>query len=476
MTWFRLRHWHEDEWLLERLQRPLWQLALMSASTLLLPAQHRMAVAVALMVSVALPRHRIELLATGSLVVLYQRLPSSVVSAGWTETAVAMAAVLLLIAICYQAAVHYEKRPVFVRRNAILLLHAGLFTGALALWLVLRWQGVPHAGARVVALAAPVPFLLWRLSYVVLAGRRQAARASRYIDHLMYVLPLWGGTVTPYGKGYEYLREHNAGDALALARSRLAGFKLLVLSILWSGVSHVLALVTSEAGMELPARLGGGVIAIPSLENAIASPGTFTLAERWMAVLLGLFVATVALAASGHAIIGVLRLFGFNVFRNTYKPLLATTILEFWNRYYYYFKELMVQFFFFPTFVRTASRRMEVRLALAALAAATFGNLYYHVAYDHVAFFSGASEHVLNAIGGRFIYCAVLGVGVAWSMLRERKSRARKTPAPVPHLRMARAIAGVWLFYGLLHIWNVGRHTLTINERAVFFLGLFGSA
>ena len=44
-------------------------------------------------------------------------------------------------------------------------------------------------------------------------------------------------------------------------------------------------------------------------------------------------------------IVGYLRLCGFNVFRNTYKPLLAETMVEFWNRYYYYFKELLVNFF-----------------------------------------------------------------------------------------------------------------------------------
>jgi hypothetical protein len=47
-----------------------------------------------------------------------------------------------------------------------------------------------------------------------------------------------------------------------------------------------------------------------------------------------------AMRRHGHMIIGTLRLFGFNVFRNTYKPLLSESILEFWNRYYYYFKEL----------------------------------------------------------------------------------------------------------------------------------------
>lgn len=477
MNWSRLRQCHEDEWLLERLRHPVWQVALISASTLLLPARHRIAVAAGLMLSLVFPHRRIELLAFGSLVVLYQRLPAAVQSSG-PLTTVAMGAILLLIAACYQAAIHYDDLPSFVRRNAILLLHAGLLGGVVSLWAIVRWHGGLGAGAGVAALAAPVPFLLWRLSYLILAGRRRAAQKSRFIDHLMYVLPLWGGTVTPYGKGYEYLTQHNADDTLALARSRVAGFKLLLLSVLWTKVGSLFALITSEGGLRLPARLGGGAIAIPSLENAIAaSPGTFSFVERWMAVLVGLLVAVVTLAASGHAIIGVLRLFGFNVFRNTYKPLLATTILEFWNRYYYYFKELMVQFFFFPAFVRTATRRIEVRLALATLAAATFGNFYYHVVYDYRAFFGAGSEQALNALGGRFIYCAILGVAVAWSMLRERRNRGKRDAAArKPYWRTVRAIAGVWLFYGLLHIWNVGRHSLTVEERATFLLGLLGGA
>lgn len=41
-------------------------------------------------------------------------------------------------------------------------------------------------------------------------------------------------------------------------------------------------------------------------------------------------------AVNGHAVIGTLRLFGFKVFRNTYKPLLAESRVAFWGRYYYF--------------------------------------------------------------------------------------------------------------------------------------------
>jgi hypothetical protein len=41
-------------------------------------------------------------------------------------------------------------------------------------------------------------------------------------------------------------------------------------------------------------------------------------------------------------------------------------------------------------------------------------------------------------------------------------------------LRRLRAIAGVWLFYALIHIWNVQPVTLGFAQRGRFFLSLFG--
>ena len=61
----------------------------------------------------------------------------------------------------------------------------------------------------------------------------------------------------------------------------------------------------------------------------------------WSALYAGLVWDVLKIAARGHEIVGALRLFGFNVFRNTYKPLLAPSLVEFWNRYYYYFKEML---------------------------------------------------------------------------------------------------------------------------------------
>jgi D-alanyl-lipoteichoic acid acyltransferase DltB (MBOAT superfamily) len=170
-------------------------------------------------------------------------------------------------------------------------------------------------------------------------------------------------------------------------------------------------------------------------------------------------------------IVGYLRLCGFNVFRNTYKPLLAETIVEFWNRYYYYFKELLVNFFFFPTFVRYFKRNPRLRLLAAVFAAAFLGNLYFHVIGDK-ALARGDWQEVAENVIPRANYCFLLAFGIYISMQREQHRPRPLTTRPWP--RRALAILGVWTFFAFIRVFLHGDYT--IQNRLEFVLGLFGTA
>ncbi len=174
--------------------------------------------------------------------------------------------------------------------------------------------------------------------------------------------------------------------------------------------------------------------------------------------------------------VGVLRLFGFRVFRNVYKPLLSTTLVDFWNRFNYYFKELLVEFFFFPTFLKAFKARPRLRIFAATMAAAGAGNLYYHLMRDSPLLFRMPSAEAASWIASRALYSFLLGVGIFVSMLREKERRGRPSPPDLrwPALRRLRAIAGVWLFYSLLHIWGMPPAELGFGQRARFFCSLFG--
>lgn len=472
----RLAHWHEDPWLLRHLATPGGQVLLLLLTALLLPEAQRLPVTLALALSMLAPAQRVQILAAASAWVLYQWLPKPVRLGGPAALLTGGAVALALFFTCLAAARRLPALPAPVRRFPIASLHVVLLGLLAASSYAAGRTGNGLLAAALASLAALIPLVIWRSSYLMLSGRRGTLAGTPVSIHLAYWLPLWGGSSTPYGKGYDYLRQHEARDAAALARSRAAGLKLLLLALAWTLLYRRLELPGGSGGLNLPGVLGGWSLALPDLATVITEgPSRHGLATRWTAVALHFLRNVLELAAAGHLIVGVLRLFGFNVFRNTYKPLLATSIVEFWNRYYYYFKELLVEFFFYPTFLALTRWPAAARITLSVLAAATVGNLYFHILRDHREVLAGGSHQALLWLGNRSLYCLMLGLGVALSMLRQRRARGRPgSGAAAAGWAAWRAIPGVWLFYMLLQVWSVAPGTLGVGPRLAYLASLLG--
>ena len=160
---------------------------------------------------------------------------------------------------------------------------------------------------------------------------------------------------------------------------------------------------------------------------------------------------TLEIAAQGHVVVGVLRLLGFHVPRNTDKPLLSRSVVEFWNRYYFYFKELMVEFFFLPTFARCFRTRPRLRMTAAVLAAAFAGNVYYHLLKTQLALVAVDWHAILEALEPRVLYATLLAGGIAVSMAREQNRRTR--PGAALHLPAPLRVAVVWTYVAVIRIW-----------------------
>ena len=99
----------------------------------------------------------------------------------------------------------------------------------------------------------------------------------------------------------------------------------------------------------------------------------------------------------GGVIIATARLAGFRLLRNTYRPLESTTLAEFWNRYYFYYKELLVDHFFYPTFVRCFRGHRRLRMFFATFVAACVGNLLFQFIRD------------IDSVGEMGLWRAVVG-------------------------------------------------------------------
>jgi hypothetical protein len=160
------------------------------------------------------------------------------------------------------------------------------------------------------------------------------------------------------------------------------------------------------------------------------------------------------------------------VFRNTYKPLLAENVVGFWNRYYYYFKEIMADFFFYPTFARWFRKRPVLRLFAAVFMAACVGNMFYHLIQMGETLSRGDFQAVWLSLHARFFYCFLLALGIFASMLREQR-RAGHPRAPRSAARRGVSIFGVWTFFAVINIWNQ-KGPLTFGSMTQFFFGLIG--
>ena len=395
--------------------------------------------------------------------------------APWLEHGAAFLLLLGLLYALYLIAVRFKQLPAIVRRRPQVVFH-------LLFWLLLTslWLSAERGGFSVAVLTLfllSFPYLIWRAGYMLMSAQRGKAANSRFRDHLFYIWPIWDGTNTPPGKGHDYLSRTAAQTPEAYARSILGGCKLLLLVALWKLILELLgALVYGDPKSSFTALFRGYTVGLPRLRQILGAQTEIPLLQVWLSLYLELIWETLSLAAKGHVWVGVIRLFGFNIFRNTYKPLLAQTIVEFWNRYYYYFKELMMECFFLPTYARRFRYAPRLRIITAVFAAAFVGNMYYHILQHKEPLILAEWNKLWSLLGARLIYCALLTAGIALSMLRQQGQRggaqARAT-GPAGGLRSLRAIAGVWTFFAVINFWNV-IGPLTIAERARLFLSLFG--
>ncbi|HXY07161.1 MAG TPA: hypothetical protein VEI52_04830 [Terriglobales bacterium] len=299
---------------------------------------------------------------------------------------------------------------------------------------------------------------IWFIGYALMD--RTASLGSDVPLEIGSLQPFWGSTTTPFPKGAAYLRRIEARDAEQFAVTQLKGLKLLAWALLLMVFERLWIL-----GFHT-------YLHIPSASEALAMSvrrTPYPWYVCWESQVLAFFEFLLVLSIFGHKFIAGCRMAGFNALRNTYRPLSSVTILEFFNRFYFYFKELLVEFFFYPTFFRYFKRHRRLRVVAATFAAATFGNMFFHFTRDYWMIPRlGLVNACINFQVFAF-YCVVLGAALSISQLRRRNAArsgflcGRLLPA-----------TGVLLFYCLLDVFGSTQRNYPLTEHFRFLGHLFG--
>lgn len=324
--------------------------------------------------------------------------------------------------------------PVYVRDGTLL---AGVPLAAAAMYLARRFRDHPLGRRPVLAqhllyfclvglatsqwLQGAAQVLLWSLVAVFSAYFWFLAYALMDMRHrtpspilLQFATfhPFFGSTTVPMGKGASNWRSTDSGTPEELAVTQLKGLKLLLWALVLTGLHWLLE------------EVAYGRFGIPTLKIAFGEFQAFGRAPAFPFGLLSIVANfgehLLTIAVWGHIVIATARLAGFRLLRNTFRPLSARTIADFWNRLFYYFKEILVHVYFYPTYLRWFKRHPRLRIAFATFMAAGVGNFFFHfmLAEEQIAA-SGPIAALANLQSYAF-YCFVLATGIIISQLRGR--------------------------------------------------------
>jgi hypothetical protein len=308
---------------------------------------------------------------------------------------------------------------------------------------------------------------LWFMCYA-LSDRKGVARQSPLLT-LCRFQPFWGGSNVPFPKGEANLDRIEANSSGDLALCQLRGMELMVWSSLLFAALGLLGRIVQQPGLydwwlrriHFPVRITHLDLAIDLYLKGRPLPRL----DCWLSVIASFCYKMLNVSAWGGAIIATCRMAGFNAVRNTRKPLSARTIAEFYNRLYYYFKELLVTFFFYPTYFRYFKNRPRLRVFVATLAAAGFGNALFHFLRDIDFTIKYGLWRSLVGFQVYIVYTLILGLSIAASQLRSLNGNAQGGRFTGPIC--------VLTFYCLVMILDDPNRAWNVQDYFSFIINLF---
>jgi hypothetical protein len=274
--------------------------------------------------------------------------------------------------------------------------------------------------------------------------------------------PTMFASTTPFFKRPSAMRRMEAKNPEERAVVQLKGLKLLAWSILLSLVWAILDTASAAIG-------------IPKLTDAIAAstahhPPAWYLC--WASLLDGFFDSALRLALWGNTVVAGCRLAGFRLLRNSYRPIEARTVVDFWNRYYYYFKELVADFFFYPVYMRCFKKHPRVRMLFATWVAVGLGVPLFHFVRDINIVREIGLWRAVTGYHVFMFYATLLGIGIGISQMR-KLSAPRDRQGSFLRTRVL-PIAGVILFFCVVEVFDDLPPTLPIREHLLFLTRLVG--
>lgn len=353
-----------------------------------------------------------------------------------------------------------------------------LFLGGMIFWVSLV-PLQPSARLYLWAFILVLSRYVWYIAYSLEEARRDSP--TPFLPQVGYYYPFWasglpGISLIPIPKGAGYIRKIECKTPEELAVVQLKAVKLLMWAILaWVFYDLLRHLMYGTFGTFSFLYPFSGTFHLPNhtaFMGRVLEGKPYPALIGWGALWTDELLQLATLTMNGAVIVAICRMAGFNALRATYKPLYSRTFLDYWNRYAFYFKEIMVDHFFYPTFFRYFKRHPRLRLFFATLAAATFGNCILHLLFNVERVMQVGPWKALTSFTSYVFYAVVLGVAVGVSQLRSERHRVLLQAGWFRREVLCRI--NVLGFSSLLWIFGSWRLEYSLGDYFKFLLSLFG--
>jgi len=371
---------------------------------------------------------------------------------GYVRAGTLLACVPLAVVALYLAR-RFREHP--LGRRPVLAQHF-LYVCLLGLAATPLLHGVPRV--LLWSLTAVFAAYFWFLAYALIDQRHR--QPALILLQLATFHPFFGSTTVPMAKGAANWRSVEANTEEELAVTQLKGLKLLAWAfflkvLLWAYRKVVYAkLGITPLGLAFERFLDG------------VSPGPLGA----FSIVANFFEQLLLMAIWGHVIVATARLAGFRLLRNTWRPLTSRSVAEFWNRYFYYFKEILVNVYFYPTYVRWFKRHPRLRVAFATFMAAGVGNWFFHFNLENYRVARDGFGEAINYMQTYAFYCMLLVGGIVLSQLRARR------PDPEAGWLRRQLVPSLWvaLFYCFLSFFDGPQRHAALTDHFAFLFQILG--
>jgi len=348
-----------------------------------------------------------------------------------------------------------HKQSLLARRPVLYLL------GLECLLCLLSYKGIfsGHVRLALWSLLCVLTPYFWFLAYA-LVDQRSKDRSSDLFQ-LATFHPAWGGSSSsPIGKGAAYLRKVFAKTPEELAITQMKAVKLLI----WAKVLSITRMLLTWLCISY--------LHIPTVSEAMDASlhnHAFSLGMEWASLIWSVAAYSLKIAIYGHFAVGAGRLAGFRLPRLSWRPLESRTLIDYFNRFHYYFKELLVDFFFIPTFFSVFKKHPRLRLFFATFMAAGVGNALFHFMSEIELLETMGLWGMVETFHSYLFYALVLATGIGISQVR---ANAGYKPSTSLGGRI-QSFFVVWGFVTLLHIFGDESRNHSLLERMHYLASMF---